>query len=214
MKQLVLAVALFLAGSTAVTTASCSGEGSADSADSTKKEVKGEQKGESFTASTNIRYVDFDSVMANYEYAKEQGKVLEQIAAQLQQYQNTLGNRLAQKQNEIQQKMQTNAYTSEAQYKQDMAELQSLDQSSSAQYAKRAETEQARVNEIQKNVKEAIDEFVIEYNKDKKYDAILDKSAGLYFNPALDITGEIVKGLNEAYAKKKGSEEKKAEDKK
>ena len=83
MKQLVLAVALFLAGTTAVTITSCSGEGSADSADSTKKEVKGEQKGESFTASTNIRYVDFDSVMANYEYAKEQGKVLEQTQHQL-----------------------------------------------------------------------------------------------------------------------------------
>lgn len=214
MKQLVFAVALLLAGTTVTTITSCSGDGAADKTDSIKKEVKGEQKGESFEVKTNIRYVDFDSVMANYEYAKEQGKVLEQIATQLQQYQNSLGNRLAKKQNEIQQKMQSNAYTSEEQYKKDMADLQSLDQSSSAQYAKRAEADQARVNEIQKNVKDAIDEFVIEFNKEKQYDAILDKSAGLYFNPALDITGEIVNGLNEAYAKKKAADGKKAEDKK
>lgn len=213
MKQLVIAVAVLIAGGSLMASCSNGGDSTKDSADSTKKEVKGEQKGESFEASTNIRYVDFDSVMANYDYAKEQGKVLEQIATQLQQYQNTLGNRLAQKQNEIQQKMQSNAYTSEAQYKQDMAELQSMDQSSSAQYAKRTEADQARVNEIQKNVKDAIDEFVVEYNKDKKYDAILDKSAGLYFNPALDITGEIVKGLNEAYAKKKASADTKTEKK-
>lgn len=213
MKQLVIAVAALIAAGSLMASCSNGGDNTKDSADSTKKEVKGEQKGESFEASTNIRYVDFDSVMANYDYAKEQGKVLEQIAAQLQQYQNTLGNRLAQKQNEIQQKMQSNAYTSEAQYKQDMAELQSMDQSSSAQYAKRTEADQARVNEIQKNVKDAIDEYVIEYNKDKKYDAILDKSAGLYFNPALDITGEIVKGLNEAYAKKKAAADTKTEKK-
>ena len=87
--------------------------------------------------------------------------------------------------------------------------LQNLDQSSQVQYAKRAEADNARVNEIQKKVKEAIDEFVVEYNKDKKYDAILDKSSGIYFNPALDITGEIVKGLNEAYKAKKGGDSKK-----
>ena len=207
MKQLVIAVALLLACGAAST--SCSGESSKESADTVKKEVKGEQKGESFTVTTNIRYVDFDTIMANYEYAKEQSKVLEQIAAQLQQYQTQLGSRLVQKQNEIQQKMQNNAYASEDQYKADMTVLQNLDQSSQVQYAK-------RVAEIQKKVKAAIDEFVVEYNKDKKYDAILDKSAGLYFNPALDITGEIVKGLNEAYKNKKGDkkDEPKAESKK
>lgn len=207
MKQLVIAVALLLASGAAAI--SCSGEASKESADTTKKEIKGEQKGESFAVTTNIRYVDFDTVMANYEYAKEQSKVLEQIAMQLQQYQNQLGSRLAQKQNEIQQKMQNNAYTSEDQYKADVSVLQNLDQSSQVQYAKRAEADNARVNEIQKKVKEAIDEFVVEYNKDKKYDAILDKSSGIYFNPALDITGEIVKGLNEAYKAKKGGDSKK-----
>ena len=214
MKQLVIAVALLLACGAAST--SCSGESSKESADTVKKEVKGVQKGESFTVTTNIRYVDFDTIMANYEYAKEQSKVLEQIAAQLQQYQTQLGSRLVQKQNEIQQKMQNNAYASEDQYKADMTVLQNLDQSSQVQYAKRAEADNARVAEIQKKVKAAIDEFVVEYNKDKKYDAILDKSAGLYFNPALDITGEIVKGLNEAYKNKKGDkkDESKAESKK
>ena len=46
-----------------------------------------------------------------------------------------------------------------------------------------------------------IDNSLIEYNKTKKYDAILDRAAGLYFNPALDITDEVVKALNEAYNK-------------
>ena len=42
---------------------------------------------------------------------------------------------------------------------------------------------------------------VTDYNKIKGYDAILFKSAGAYFNPALDITDEVVKGLNDRYNK-------------
>ena len=39
------------------------------------------------------------------------------------------------------------------------------------------------------------------YNSTRGYDAILLKQAGLYFNPALDITDEIVKGLNSRYTR-------------
>ena len=43
--------------------------------------------------------------------------------------------------------------------------------------------------------------YINEYNITRKYDAILYKSAGLVFNPALDITDEIIVGLNEKYVK-------------
>ena len=33
------------------------------------------------------------------------------------------------------------------------------------------------------------------------YDAILYKNAGVFFNPALDITAEVIEGLNAAYNK-------------
>ena len=203
MKQLVIAVAVLLSGSAVLSgVSSCSSDNDGEKADSTRKEVKGEQKGEAFAAATNIRYVDLDSLMSNYEYAKDQSKVVEQIAIELQAYQNQLGTRLQAKQAEMQKKMNANAYTEET-YKQDMAALQSMDQNSQAQYAKRAEADNARVNEINKSVKDAIDSFIVEYNASHKYDAILLKEAGLYFNPSLDITGEVVKGLNEAYSKKK-----------
>jgi Skp family chaperone for outer membrane proteins len=41
--------------------------------------------------------------------------------------------------------------------------------------------------------------YVEEYNKTRGYDAILLREAGVYFNPALDITDEIVAGLNARY---------------
>ena len=57
-------------------------------------------------------------------------------------------------------------------------------------------------------VNDSIRNFIADYNKDKKYDAILYYSpavgmgSALYFNPQLDITNEIVNGLNARYGSK------------
>jgi outer membrane protein len=99
--------------------------------------------------------------------------------------------------------LQSNGYLSEASYKADVEEINKLDQASSAQYQRRAAADEQRVYDLNKALADAIDQYIIEYNKEHHYDAILHKEVGLYFNPALDITGELVKGLNEAYKAKK-----------
>lgn len=154
-----------------------------------------------FTAQTNIRYVEQDSLMSAYVFAKETAEKCTQIAAELQNYQNSLGRQLQQKQNAIQQKLQSNGYLNEADYKKDVDELQRLDQSLQAQYAKRAEADNKKVAELTKAVTDSVEHFIIRYNKEKKYDAILYRDAALYFNPQLDITDDIIKGLNAAYKK-------------
>ncbi len=53
----------------------------------------------------------------------------------------------------------------------------------------------------QQQLTDSIESFIKDYNKTKGYDAILLKAAGVYFNPALDITDEVVKGLNARYNK-------------
>ena len=50
---------------------------------------------------------------------------------------------------------------------------------------------------------DSIEAFIKEYNKTRGYDAILFKAATLYINPALDITNEVVEGLNARYNKVK-----------
>ena len=65
----------------------------------------------------------------------------------------------------------------------------------------------------QKQLQDSINSFVIDYNKEKKYDAILYKAAGVYFNPSLDITNDVIEGLNARYNKVAPKEEKKAEEK-
>ena len=60
---------------------------------------------------------------------------------------------------------------------------------------------------VQKNqaLRDSINKFMIEYNKNKGYDFIITKLGEnlLYANPAYDITNDVIKGLNERYATKK-----------
>jgi outer membrane protein len=70
-------------------------------------------------------------------------------------------------------------------------------------------------------VHDTIVNYIAIYNQTKDYTFIFDQSYGgalLYANPALDITSEILKGLNEEYAERqkenKADSETKSEDKK
>ncbi len=198
MKKILYAVAILALG---VTTA-CGGNGEADAkSDSLTITPVKKVKSESFAATTNIRYIDRDSLLFKFDYARHTMDECHQIAVALQQYQNELGAQLQSKQNAIQEKAKNNGYLSEASYNADLKELQNLDRSLQTRYAARADKDNRRINELTKAASDYIDNFLIEYNKTKKYDAILDRAVGLYFNPALDITDEVVKALNESYNK-------------
>lgn len=198
MKKLTFAARVLLIALSTVSLAACGSGDKTDGPDSVKN-VKAAQQGEAFTAQTNIRYIDRDSLLKHYDYAIDQTKVVDQIQLELQQYQNQLGNNLQSKQAAIQQKAQSNGYLSEASYNADMQELQRLNQQSEAQFGARYENDLKRIAEINDAVLKSINDYIIEYNKEKKYDAILFKDAGLYFNPSLDITNEVVNGLNAKY---------------
>lgn len=198
MKKLAIAASLLIAAVSIVSCGSSSDE--KDKNDSTKTAgVKPKDAG--FVSQANIRYVEQDSLMHAYTFAKETAEKCTKIATDLQNYQNSLARQLQQKQNAIQQKVQSNGYLSEASYNADLQELQKLDQSLQAQYAKRAEADNKKVAELTKAVTDSVENFIIRYNKVKKYDAILYRDAGLYFNPQLDITKEVIEGLNAAYKK-------------
>ena len=140
MKKLAITASLLMA---AVALGACD---STDNKDN-KKEGEAATAGsarpsdEGFASQSNIRYVEQDSLMSAYTFAKETAEKCTQIAAELQNYQNSLARQLQQKQAAIQQKVQSNGYLSEASYNADMQELQKLDQTLQAQYAKRAEAD-------------------------------------------------------------------------
>ena len=59
------------------------------------------------------------------------------------------------------------------------------------------------MEKAQRTVNDSIQAFIKDYNKTRGYDAILYKNATLYINPDLDITSEVLEGLNARYNKVK-----------
>lgn len=204
------AAALILAcGATAFT--SC-GNGEKENKSDSTKNVSGAQMGKAFESTTNIRYVDLDTIMAHYQFSIEQSAKIEEIQRNLQQRQNQLERGLQQKGAAIQQKLQSNGYLSEASYKADEEEFNKAQQAASAQLNQLMQSAQTSVFQLNKQVVDEIEDFIVKYNEDKKYDAILFRSAGLYFNPQLDITKEVLKGLNDRYAAKNSKKDEKKEE--
>lgn len=50
-------------------------------------------------------------------------------------------------------------------------------------------------------LQDSLDSFLKEYNRSKKYTMIFNKAVMLYADPAMDITSEVVAGLNKRYQK-------------
>ena len=63
---------------------------------------------------------------------------------------------------------------------------------------------QSETDKFNAALHDSIDHFIAQYNKDKKYSLILTKQGDniLYGDKSLDITNEVVAGLNKAYKSK------------
>lgn len=151
----------------------------------------------------NYRYVDLDTILSKYNLAKDYNEEMLRMQTNMESAYKRHQSKLQSFANTVQNKMQNNGYLSEASYKQDeqtMANMQNEAQKNMA--ALQSNLEQAGL-QAQKTVNDSIEAFIKEYNKTRGYDAILFKAATLYINPALDITNEVVEGLNARYNKVK-----------
>lgn len=187
MKKLFPALCIGLA----IAAASCSGDKKAPAAAPVAAEPH--------ETSINIRYVVLDSIYKNYTLAQITASEAQTMAMQLQSYQNQLASQLQNQANSIQQKMQNNGYLSQASYEADMKQLNNNQNAFQNQYAQREAKASQEMAIKQQALLDSINNFILVFNKERKYDAILFKDAGLYFNPALDITAEVIEGLNARY---------------
>ena len=117
---------------------------------------------------------------------------LQQIQRQKESELQTLGNN-------IQQKAQSNGYLTQESYEADMRNFQNRQaQAQNYLMGEQQKVEQAMAQR-QRQLQDSIHNFLVDYNASHHYDAILYKDAGVYFNPALDITKEVIEGLNDRY---------------
>ncbi|MFA6726684.1 MAG: OmpH family outer membrane protein [Prevotella sp.] len=163
-------------------------------------QVEPESETSKAPASLKVAYVEVDSIMTQYTFAKQFSQLLQKKSVNIQNTINARGQQLQAAAANFQQKVQQNAYTrDQAQAIQEglqrqQADLQSLQQRLGSEF----QAEQSKYN---KALHDSIAHYLTIYNKDKKYSIIFSKSGDnlLYANKSYDITNEVIAGLNKAY---------------
>lgn len=196
-KNLLVASAFALCISLGASLSSCGDNTQKDTVKNTEAAAPGvEQK-----TLPNFRYVDVDSILSKYNLAKdyneEMMRMQNNMESEVKRHQNAIQSLGA----TIQKKLQNNGYFSEQSYKSDEEKFNNMQANAQRSVASLQSNFENAALAAQKAVSDSIIAFVKEYNAKKGYDAILRKDGGLYFNPELDITDEIVEGLNARYNK-------------
>lgn len=185
---------------------------------------------DSISRNLTMVYVNIDSLLTNYKYVEDVEKQLElkkntmvaEISKKSSQFENKLGSKAEALQRKAQEFEAKAEGMSQAIQQIKMQQLQDEDQalqqeSMEAQQAvmELKETlgaqlmqEEADLND---EVQQLITDYLEKYNKDHNYTFVLAKGTGagvLLANDALDITSEILEGLNKEYEEKKKEEKK------
>ena len=164
-----------------------------------------------------IAYVEVDSLMTQYNFAKDYSVTLERKSNNARNTLTQKGNALQAAVNNFQQKMNNNGFQSREQAASVQAAIQRQQndlQALQARLENELASETAKFNEA---LRDSLQNFLLAYNKDKKYDLILSKAGDniLYAEVKYDITQDIINGLNKRYKPSaKKADEKKAEPKK
>ena len=152
--------------------------------------------------SCRIAYFEMDSVAANFEKAKEMQGELEKKEEKMNSEMNRLQNQYQQKYINFQ---QHGATMTSSQLDAARNELGQLDQTIKDTKASMDQDYKTYYVQTQQEILSMIRKFCLEYNKDKKYAIIISNEPGLVFykDSTMDITKDLLYGLNKMYGKKK-----------
>lgn len=155
-------------------------------------------------ASGLIAYVEYDSLMSQYEYCKEYSDQLQQRSASYQQQLANKQRALEKAAEDFQRKLQSGQYTSQEQAQAQQQKLQQQQeqlQRLSMELEQKFATEQAEINNA---LRDSLQNFLKDFNKDGRYSIIMAKVGDnlLYADPKLDITNQVISGLNKRYKQK------------
>lgn len=172
---------------------------------------------DSSASGMKIAYVEVDSLMTQYDFAKDYSVTLQKKSNNARNTLTQKGNALQAAVNNFQQKLNNNGFTSREQAASQQAaiERQQRDlQELQARLENELANETAKFNEA---LRDSLQNFLTAYNKDKQFDLILSKAGDniLMANKKYDITNDVINGLNKRYkpAKKEEPAAKKEEKK-
>ena len=197
----------FLLSAAAILTACLSGCNNAASAPET------DAKSDSTAVAGSIVFFNIDKVVESYDMANDLRSVVETKVSGIQSEIDRRGNKLQKDANDFQNKMDKGLLTSSVAN----AQYQKLQQQQNdyQQYALRKQQEMQEEQQVMLNqIMNAISEYVQAYNAEKQYALILTTSGDILPAPvvtglaSLDITDDILAGLNAEYVKTKAAEAK------
>ena len=148
-----------------------------------------------------IAYVNVDSVQNNYALYKLISDSLTNMDLRRQNVLADKAKQLERSYNSIQNKLQNNGFTSEQAYKNAVAAFQQEQNNAAALETRLAKELEDKALEMNKILKDSLDSFLADYNKDKKFDMILRNEVMLHADSKYDITQDVINGLNARYKK-------------
>ncbi|MDR0364467.1 MAG: OmpH family outer membrane protein [Bacteroidales bacterium] len=157
----------------------------------------------SFDDNLAIGYVDTDRIMKEYKLVEE---IQKDVNSMRERKTKQFENKISKLQSDVQSYMQTGSSLSLAQQQEREAEFQRRE----SELANEEQQIMAEITDynVSKNIvlADSIVSYINRYNKNYNYTLILEKSGingVIYGDTALDITSDIVNGLNEEYLRSK-----------
>jgi len=156
------------------------------------------------TVEDGIVYIQIDSLVQNYDMFHDLKFELEKKAEKIRKDLDNKGKAFEFKVKDFQEKMQKGLLTrSQAEQQQNQLEQE---QANLQQYAQRVQNEMAEEEAVMfRRIFDAIQTFLVEYNQVHHYALILSTSGStnaiLQGAPELDITQDVLNGLNARYKK-------------
>lgn len=149
-------------------------------------------------------YVELDSLEKSYQYFIDTKAALEAKSKKYDSELNRLGANLQNAAAKFQEKAKNGQFASQAEAaneQKSLMERQAQLEQKQAQYAQELGNEQLKFNAA---LQDSLTSFLSEYNQTHKYTMIFSKVGGniLLADKALDITADVIAGLNKRYKKK------------
>ena len=158
-----------------------------------------------------IAFVEVDSIITQCNFCKDYSKILEKRGNYIQSALATQEKNLEAAARNFQHKAQNNGFSSQSEFESQQAAIQRQQEQYVATRDRLAAELQSKTEKFNKALHDSIEHFIAKYNKDKKFSLILTKQGDniLYGDKALDVTAEVIAGLNKAYKSKPVEETKK-----
>lgn len=153
-----------------------------------------------------IAYVNIDSLLLNYQFAKDANESLIKKQEDSRLTVNTRARELQAEMSEFQRKLENNAFLSRERAEQEQVRLQKKQQELQAMDGKLSQQLMQVQQKMSEELRDTINAFMKEYNKDNKYELIISNTSSdniLYAAKGYDITEEVTTLLNERCAASK-----------